>query len=119
MTIRYHERGRYAKLPLVRALLATNLLFAVAVLVCWQSALIFLLGPISWAADQPVPTSRNLENLLEYPLLVFWAGPALAMATGWILIQGRNYKAAFGVLAVPVLVAFLMVVLYWTVPSNI
>ena len=117
MPLNYSEHLRYRKLPIVRALLATNLLFAVAVLVSWQWALMFALGPISWAADHPVPHGRDFAHLFEYPLLVFWAGPALAMMTGWMLMQSRRYKAAFGVLALPMLVCAITIVLYWTVPN--
>lgn len=118
MAKKYHGTGRTAKLPLVRALLATNLLFAVAVLVAWQSTLMVLLGPLGWAADEPVPSSRGWENLFQYPLLVFWAGPALAMAFGWMMIQARNYKAAFGALALPLIMMIIIVVLYWAVPPS-
>jgi hypothetical protein len=117
MTIKYLERGRYRNMPVVRVLLATNLVFAVAILVAWQMALIAVLGPLGWAADEPIPASRTLENLLTYPLLVFWSGPALAMLAGWMLLQAKRYKAAFGVLMLPVLVKSLLVAVYFLLPQ--
>lgn len=117
MPIQHYEQPKYHRLPLVRALFAANLLFATATLVAWQSALIILLGPLIWAADETLPQERGLAHIFEYPLVVFWAGPAFAMAFGWVLIQGRNYRAAFGVLALPVIVMALIFVMYWTVPG--
>ena len=119
MPIKYYDdgTGRYRKLPMVRVLFAANLLFAVATLVAWQSAVLTLLGPLTWATSQSVPFERDLGHLFEYPLMLFWLGPAVAMATASILIQARNYRAAFGVLAVPMLFLLLSVAMYWTVPN--
>ena len=117
MPLTYHEHGRYRKLPVVRALLATNLLFAIAILVAWQWALLYVLGPITWAADQPVPHDRDFIHIFEYPLIVFWAGPAMAMAFGWVMIQGKHHKAALGILVLPLLILTIMLTLYWTVPN--
>ncbi len=119
MTIKYRENWRYRNLPVVRALLATNLLFAVAILVAWQMTLMVVLGPLGWAADQAIPSALTLDNLLAYPLLVFWAGPALATATGWVLLRGERYRAAFGVLMLPVLVMALLVAVYILVPQSV
>jgi uncharacterized membrane protein len=117
MTIKYTENWRYRNLPVVRALLAANLAFAIAILVAWQTALMVVLGPLGWAADQPIPSSQALENLMTYPLLLYWAGPAAAMALGWVLMQGKHYKAAFGVLLIPVLVTVLLVAVYSLLPQ--
>jgi hypothetical protein len=117
MTIKYHEHGRHRNLPVVRALLVTNLVFALAILVAWQMALMFVLGPLGWAADQPIPSALTLENLLTYPLLVFWAGPAMAMMTGWMLLRAQRTRAAFGVLMLPVLVTGLLAAVYVLVPQ--
>jgi hypothetical protein len=119
VTIKYHENWRYRNLPVVRALLATNLAFAIAILIAWQSALMVVLGPLGWAADHPFPSSITLENLFAYPLLLYWGGPAAAMATGWVLMQGKHYKAAFGVLALPVLVTVLLAAVYVFMPQAV
>jgi uncharacterized membrane protein len=116
MAIRYMENGRYRKLPVVRALLAANLAFAILILLAWQMALIVVLGPLGWAVDHPIPSARTLENFLTYPLVLFWAGPAMAMAVGWMLLQARRYKAAFGVLVTPVLVTVLLAAVYIILP---
>jgi hypothetical protein len=117
MTIKYDTQWRYQKMPIVRALLATNLAFAIAILVAWQAALMVVLGPLGWAADQPIPTSQTLENMFRYPLVLFWAGPAMAMMTGWMLLNAKRYKAAFGVLVLPVLVTALLTAVYFTMPE--
>ncbi len=117
MTIKYHERGRCRNMPVVRALFATNLAFAIAILVSWQLTMIVILGPLGWAADQPIPTAHTLENLLTYPLLLFWGGPAAAMAIGWTLLQSQRYKAACGVLLMPVVVSLLLIAVYLTHPG--
>jgi uncharacterized membrane protein len=117
MTIKYHEHWRYQNMPVVRALLAANLAFALAILVAWQMALIVVLGPLGWAADQPITSSQTLDNLLTYPLVLYWAGPAIAMAAGWMLLQAKRYKAAFGVLVTPVLVTLLLAVVYFFMPQ--
>ena len=120
MAIRYYDdgTGRYRKLPLVRVLFAANLLFAVATLVAWQSAFLVLLGPLTWATNQTVPFERDLAHLFEYPLMLFWLGPAIAMATASLLIQGRNFRAAFGVLAIPMLFVLLSVAMFWAAPNT-
>ena len=117
MPIRYYEEPRYRKLPLVRALFAANLLFAVATLVAWQAAFIHLLGPLAWAASASVTYKRGLSHLFEYPLVLFWFGPALAMFSGWVLVQGRSYKAAFAILSLPLVVMALTFVMYAVVPD--
>jgi uncharacterized membrane protein len=117
MTIKYHEHWRYRNMPVVRALLAANLAFAIAILVAWQMALIIVLGPLGWAVDRPISTSQTLDNLLTYPLLLFWAGPAIAMVVGWMLLRAQRYKAAFGVLVVPVLVTVLLAAVYCLMPQ--
>ena len=116
--IKYHEKGRYQKLPIVRVLFAANLAFALVTLIAWQWALFYVLGPITWAADQTVPVERDFRHLLEYPLFMFWFGPAVAMAGGWALLQSQNYKAAFGVLALPVMMMLITLILYWIVPNT-
>jgi hypothetical protein len=118
MTIKYLEHGRYQKMPVVRALLATNLAFAIAILVAWQMALMVVLGPLGWAADQPIPSSHSLGNLFTYPLLLFWAGPAVAMMAGWMLLHAKRYKAAFGVLMLPMLVTALLAAVYVLMPHQ-
>ena len=117
MPIKYYEKGRYSKLPLVRALFAANMLFAVATLVAWQWALIYMLGPLNWAANQSMPHEHNFARIFEYPLILFWSGPALAMAAGWMLMQAQHHRAAFGVLALPLMVMGLTFVMYWAVPN--
>ena len=116
MPLQYHERGRYRKLPVVRALFATNLLFAVSILVAWQAAVIFVIDPMTWAADSSLPSGRDVWHMFQYPMYIFWAGPSMAMAGGWVLMQSRNYKAALGLLLLPLLMAIVTVVLYWIVP---
>jgi hypothetical protein len=117
MPITYHEQGRYRNLPFVRALFATNFVFAIATLVAWQWAFLYLLGPLTWAADRPVPYDRNLQHIFEYPLILFWLGPAVVMAIAWTLIQARHYRAAFGLLLLPLLVAFVALIMYLVVPG--
>ena len=117
MTIKYYERGRYRKMPVVRALFATNLAFAIAILVAWQLTMFVVLGPLGWAADQPIPLSHTLENLLRYPLVIFWAGPALAMAAGWMLLQSHRHTAALGVLLLPMLVMAMLAAVYFFQPN--
>ena len=116
MPISYHEQGRYRKLPIVRALFATNLVFAVAILVAWQAAVIFVIDPMVWAADRPLPSGNDVWHMFQYPMFVFWAGPSMAMAAGWVLVQSQNYKAALGVLLMPLLVAITTVIFYVIVP---
>jgi hypothetical protein len=111
MAMRYLDRN-YRKMPVVRVLFAANLVFAVLVLLAWQLAVLFVLGPLGWAADQPFPTPNSFESLLRYPLVIYWAGPALAMAIAWLLMQSHRHKAAFGVLAVPVIMSILLVAVY-------
>jgi hypothetical protein len=117
MPMRYLDR-RYRKLPVVRVLFATNMVFALAVLIAWQLAVLAVLGPLGWAADQPIPTAQNFENLFRYPLVIFWAGPALAMVVAWLLMQAHNHKAAFGVLIVPVLMTVLLIGVFFLTPNN-
>lgn len=118
MSIRYHEQPRYKRLPLVRALFAANLLFAVAILVAWQGAIIIMIGPLSWAVNDSVTYERDFWHILQYPLVAFWAGPAIAMACGWVLLQARHYRAAFGVLMTPLIMTILTYVMYWIVPDS-
>lgn len=117
MPMTYHEQTRYQKLALVRLLFVANVAFAALVLVAWQFTLVLVLGPISWASDQPVPSSLNLSRLLDYPLVLYWAAPALAMATAWLMLQSRRYRAAFGILALPILIMVITMVMYWAVPA--
>lgn len=117
MSIRYYEQPSYQRLPFVRALFAANMLFAVAVLVAWQSAIIALIAPLTWAVNDTVTFERDFWQILQYPLVFFWAGPAFAMATGWMLVQSRHYRTAFGVLVTPMLVVGLTFVMYWIVPD--
>ena len=117
MPIRHYDKIAYRKLPLIRALFATNLVFAVATLVAWQTALIHLLNALAWSADGTLPPERSLDQMLEYPLMLFWAGPAFAMAIAWMCIQGNNFKAAFGVLMLPVLAIMLSFALYFVLPT--
>ncbi len=119
MPIRYYDEKlrRYKRLPIVRGLFAANLLFAMATLVAWQAALMNYFGPLSWATRNAMPDGRALPFALEYPLVLFWAGPAVAMALAWVLMQGRNYRAAFGVLAIPLLVLLLSMAMYIAAPS--
>ena len=118
MASTYHKHPNYWNRPAVRALLATNVLFAAAILVSWQWAIIFVLDPMTWAASQPVPHGHEWIHLLEYPLIVFWALPSLAVAVGWVLIQGRHYRAAFGLLSLPILISALTLVMYVTLPTG-
>lgn len=118
MPIRYHEQPRYKRLPLVRALFAANMLFAVAILVAWQGAIIYMIGPLSWAVNDSVTYERNFWHIVQYPLVIFWAGPALAMALGWMLMQARHYRSAFGVLMTPLAITILTYVMYWLVPNS-
>lgn len=120
MAIKYYEdgAGRYRKLPIVRVLFAANLLFAVATLVAWQSAMIVLLRPMAWATNETLPSEHDLDHLFSYPLILFWFAPAVAMATAWVLIQGRRNRAAFGILSLPILVFALCGVLFWILPNT-
>ncbi len=117
MSIRYYEQPRYKRLPLVRALFAANLLFAVAILVAWQGAIIVMIGPLTWAVNDSVTYERDLWRIVQYPLVIFWVGPAFAMALGWTLMQARHYRLAFGVLMTPLAITFLTYVMYWIVPD--
>ena len=117
MPITYHEQTRFQKLTMVRLLFAANVAFAALVLIAWQFTLLMVLGPISWASDQPVPSALNLSRLVEYPLVLDWAAPMLAMGTAWLLLQSRRYRAAFGILALPMLVMAITLVMYWAVPA--
>ena len=117
MPMTYHEQGRYQKLTMVRLLFVANLAFAALVLAAWQFTLLMVLGPMNWAADRPVPSALDFTRLLEYPLVLYWAAPMLAMGTAWIMLQSRRYRAAFGILALPVLVMAITMVMYWAVPA--
>ena len=118
MPITYHERGRYRNLSAVRLLFAANLAFAVLVLIAWQCALLFVLGPINWAANQSIPSATDLMRLFDYPLVLYWAAPMAAMGAAWVMLQAQRYRAAFGILALPVLVMLLTLVMYWAVPVQ-
>ena len=118
MPIQYHEQGRYKNLPFVRVLFATNFLFAVATLVAWQTTLMFFLLPIAWSANESVPSERSFVHLFEYPLIIFWAGPAFAMFLASVFMKARHHKAAFGVLALPLLIMGLSLTMYWVLPDG-
>ena len=115
--IRYYDKIRYRRLPLVRALFAANFLFVVSTLLSWQFAFIYLLGPMTWAVDRSLPFERDLIHILDYPLVLFWSGPACAVAIASVLVQGNNHRAAFGVLVLPLLVLALTLGMYWIVPD--
>jgi hypothetical protein len=117
MATKYYAVQKYSRLPLVRAMFATNLGFALAVLLAWQSVIMPILDPLAWGADRPVPSDVSMARLLEYPLLVFWAGPVAAMCAGWVLMENRRYKTALGVMLVPLLVFVLMFVMHALVPN--
>ena len=77
MSIRYYEQPRYQKLPLIRALFAANLLFAVATLVAWQSAFIHLIAPLTWAVNDTVTFEHSFPAGIVLPALhdhvdIFW-----------------------------------------------
>ena len=118
MPITYHERGRYRNLTMVRFLFAANLAFATIVLLAWQCALLFILGPVNWAANRSVPSATDLMRLFDYPLVLYWAAPVAAMLIAWLMLQAQRYRAAFGILALPMLVMMLTLVMYWMVPTQ-
>jgi hypothetical protein len=117
MAAKYYAVQKYTRMPLVRAIFATNLGFALGVLMAWQSVIKPVLDPLGWGADQPVPSDASIARLLEYPLLIFWAGPAIAMCVGWLLMENRRYKSALGVMLLPLLVFVLMFVMHAIVPN--
>jgi hypothetical protein len=117
MTTQFYTKSKPRRRPLVRALFASNLLFIAGVLFAWQSMLMVIVGPLGWGADHQVPSDQSLNRLIEYPLLVFWAGPAVAVLVGKILIENRHYKTAFGIMVLPLLVFMLMFALYALVPN--
>ena len=118
MALTFSEKLRYRKLPLLRVLLASNLLFAVSILVAWQCALIFVLDPLNWSASGQFAPRNDLTNIFTYPLILFWAGPALAMMAGWILAEAKKFKMAFGVLVLPMLLIVVTIVMYGLVPNG-
>ena len=120
MPIRHYDEKlrRYRKLPIVRVLFAANMLFAVATLIAWQAALMNFFGPLAWATSHTMPDGREWPLVLNYPLVLFWSGPALAMVIAWLYMQDRNYRAAFGVLSVPLLVLGLSLAMFYLQPPG-
>ena len=118
MPITYHEHGRYRSLPFVRWLFAANVIFSGLVLGAWQFAVMILLEPLGWAADQAMPSEINLSRMFDYPLVVYWVMPSLAMMCAWLLLKSGNYRAAFGILALPLVVITLSLVMYWATNGN-
>ena len=57
--------------------------------------------------------------LLQYPLALFWFGPAVAVGVGWVAMRAHKYKTAVTVMVAPVLAGLLIFALYWFLPTDV
>ncbi|HRK19821.1 MAG TPA: hypothetical protein PK970_12745 [Hyphomicrobiaceae bacterium] len=119
MSLTYYEKLKYRHRPIFRSLLALNFAIGTLVLIAWQTAVLIVLDPLSWAASSSFPRERGWEALFEYPMALFWLVPSAAIVVGWMAVKSRQFTLAVGIMLAPVLIAMLTVGLYWFLPPEI
>lgn len=119
MALTYYDKLKYRHRPIFRGLMFMNFAIGTLVLIAWQTAVLMILDPLSWAASSTFPRERSWEALFEYPMSLFWLVPTGAILCGWLALKSRNFTLAVGIMLAPVLIAMLTVGLYWLLPPTI
>jgi hypothetical protein len=121
MLISYYEDGTVAprRIPVVLVgLMATNSLFAFAILFAWTYVALLVSEPLSWATWMPISRGQGLLGALEYPFVILWLLPLIGSFGGWVGIKGGRTTLAYAFVGVPLAMLLLVFGWYYLTPAD-
>ncbi len=87
----------------MRAMMAMNAAFGVAVLGAWTYMAVYLAQPIAWATWISVYRGQGIFDAFNYPFILLWLPPFSAIAAAWFAEKASMRGLAYAVVLTPLL----------------
>jgi hypothetical protein len=100
----------------VHAMMAVNMVFAVAVLFGWTVLSAFVADPVAWATWMPVNLDVTSDEIFDYPYILLWFGPLAGVAISWMALNANKRALAYAGQFIPIGLIGLMLSWYYILP---
>ena len=117
MEVSIYEGRRYQPATFFKLMIAVNLLFAAVVLIAWPMIGNWLADPMAAASGGSLGPDGRPE-VDDYPFLLLWLIPALAVFVGWLGWKAGMTSLAKFTVAFPSLLIALTCVWYQWMLGN-
>lgn len=101
----------WASLPLM----IVNTALSTGVIFWWAFLSLILADPVNWA------TARHMNarpELFDYPFVMIWATPALAVVGAWLCEQFKLFRLAVPLLSFPLVYLGMILAIYYAAPLE-
>ena len=115
MGLSYYDVERKPRTFLAKLWMILNAIIALGMAFYWSGLALYVAEPFRWAMRDGV---SSFPTLFEFPYLLLWSTPLIAMASGWVALKVRQDSVARIIGSYPSMMLALMVGFYNLAPAH-